>query len=54
MNLTMDTKLVVPEDVLIQDMQDESVLLNLDNSCYYGLDKTGTQMWRALSGSESV
>jgi hypothetical protein len=50
----MDTKLTVPDDILIQDMQGESVLLNLDNSYYDGLDKMGTQMWRTLSGSESI
>ncbi len=50
----MDTKLTVPENILVQDMQGESVLLNLDNSYYYGLDKMGTQMWRTLSRSESI
>jgi hypothetical protein len=54
MDLTMDTKLTVPEDILVQDMQGESVLLNLDNSYYYGLDKMGTRMWHTLSGSESI
>ena len=54
MDLTMDTKLTVPEDILVQDMQGESVLLDLDNSYYYGLDKMGTQMWRTLSGSGSI
>lgn len=54
MDFTMDTKLTVPEDILVQDIQGESVLLNLDNSYYYGLDKMGTQMWRTLSGSESI
>ena len=54
MDLTMDTKLTVPEDILVQNMQGESVLLNLDNSYYYGLDKMGTQMWHTLSGSESI
>ena len=54
MDFTMDTKLTVPEDILVQDIQGESVLLNLDNSYYYGLDKMGTQMWRTLSGSGSI
>ncbi len=54
MDLTMNMKIVVPEDILVQDVHGESVLLNLDNRYYYGLDKMGTQMWRTLSGSESI
>ena len=54
MDLRMNMKIVVPEDILVQDVHGESVLLNLDNRYYYGLDKMGTQMWRTLSGSESI
>jgi len=54
MDLTMNMKIIVPEDILVQDVHGESVLLNLDNRYYYGLDKMGTQMWRTLSGSESI
>ena len=54
MDLRMNMKIVVAEDILVQDVHGESVLLNLDNRYYYGLDKMGTQMWRTLSGSESI
>ena len=54
MDLTMNMKIVVPEDILVQDVHGESVLLNLENRYYFGLDKMGTQMWRTLSGSESI
>jgi len=54
MDLTMNMKITVPEDILVQDVHGESVLLNLENRYYYGLDKMGTQMWRTLSGSESI
>lgn len=50
----MNMKIIVPEDILVQGVHGESVLLNLDNRYYYGLDKMGTQMWRTLSGSESI
>ena len=54
MDLTMNMKITVPKDILVQDVHGESVLLNLDNRYYYGLDKMGTQMWRTLSESESI
>ena len=50
----MNMKVIIPEDILVQDVHGESVLLNLDKRYYFGLDKMGTQMWRTLSGSESI
>jgi hypothetical protein len=35
--------------VLFRDLGDESVLLNLDNDRYYGLDDVGTRMWQLLA-----
>ena len=54
MPLSFNTKLTVPEDVLLKEIRGESVLLNLDKEAYFGLDKVGTRMWTALSESESI
>jgi len=54
MDLTMNMKVIIPEDILVQDVHGESVLLNLDKRYYFGLDKMGTRMWRTLSESESI
>jgi len=54
MPLSFNTKLTVPEDVLLKEIRGESVLLNLDKESYFGLDKVGTRMWTALSESESI
>jgi len=35
-------------------LQEESVLLNLDNERYYGLDDVGTRMLFVLTSAESV
>jgi hypothetical protein len=35
-------------------LQEESVLLNLDNESYYGLDDVGTRMLSVLNSSDSV
>lgn len=47
-------KVSIPDGVLVRDLQDESVLLNLNTESYFGLDDVGTRMWAALTGSPSV
>ena len=34
-----------PEDVMLRQLDDESVLLNLDTGQYYGLDDVGTYLY---------
>jgi hypothetical protein len=40
--------------VLIVQLEGESVLLNLNSGCYFGLDEMGTRMWSRLCGAESI
>lgn len=44
----------VPPDVLFQALGDEGVLLNLQNSRYYGLNAVGTRMWQLLQEHGSL
>jgi len=44
----------VPEDVLISDLQSESVLLNLGSESYFGLDEVGTRIFSVLTSSPSI
>jgi hypothetical protein len=39
----------VTPNVLFQDLGGESVLLNLANDQYYGLDEVGTRIWQLLA-----
>ncbi len=48
------TRVSVPSDVLIQDLQGEAVLLNIASGCYFGLDATGYSMWLALVETKSI
>ena len=41
-------------DVLMRELDDESVLLHLDRELYFGLDDVGTRMWTALVSSDSI
>lgn len=44
----------IPEDVLISDLQSESVLLNLGSESYFGLDEVGTRIFSVLTSSPSI
>ena len=44
----------MPDDVLISNLQQESVILNLDSERYYGLDDVGTRFLTVLNTSESI
>jgi hypothetical protein len=54
MSVSFTDRVRVPGDVLISHLQEESVLLNLDNERYYGLDDVGTRMLSVLTSSDSV
>jgi hypothetical protein len=36
------------KDVLFRELEGEAVLLNIKTGVYFGLDKTGTAIWRLL------
>jgi hypothetical protein len=44
----------VRPNVLAREIRGESVLLNLDSECYFGLDEVGTGMWKALTSQPSI
>ena len=54
MTISFSDRVTVPDDVLISNLQDESVILNLDSERYYGLDDVGTRFLTVLTTSESI
>jgi hypothetical protein len=52
--IRFDSRIIIPERVLLRELDGESVLLNLDSERYFGLDETGTRMWAALTTSKSI
>ena len=42
------------EDVLLRELEGESVLLDLRTEMYFGLDTVGTRMWHVVTGAPSV
>ena len=54
MSISFSDRVTVPDDVLISNLQDESVILNLDSERYFGLDDVGTRFLSVLTSSESI
>lgn len=48
-NMSLPRNVKISDQVLFQEIEGESVLLNLDNEQYFGLDEVGTRIWHLLS-----
>jgi len=54
MTISFSDRVRMPDDVLISNLQEESVILNLDSERYYGLDDVGTRFLSVLNTSDSI
>jgi hypothetical protein len=54
MATSFSMRVSVPANVLVQELDGESVFLNLDSGRYFGLDEVGTRFWKVLATSASV
>jgi len=54
MQISFSDRVKIPDDVLISNLQEESVILNLDSERYFGLDDVGTRILSLLTTSTSI
>ena len=47
--MPLPSRVTIPDRVFFQELEGESVLLNVENDRYYGLDDVGTRMWHLLA-----
>jgi hypothetical protein len=47
-------QVLLTDDVLVRELDGESVILDLSNENYFGLDEIGTRIWQALLNSHTV
>jgi hypothetical protein len=45
---------VIPPEVMARQVGDETVILNLANGTYFGLDPTGARIWQLLSEGKGL
>jgi len=54
MTLTMDSLVVQSGDIVACELAGEMALLHFESGIYYGLDETGTSIWRLVQSPRSV
>ena len=54
MSLSFSQRVKLSEDVLVSDLQGESVILNVNSQRYYGLDKIGTRFLTLVSDCDTI
>jgi len=54
MSISFSDRVKVADEVLISNLQEESVILNLDSERYFGLDDVGTRFLSVLTTSDSI
>ena len=47
-------RILIPDGVLLREVNDESILLNLEKDNFYTLNAVGTRMLQLLSSSASI
>lgn len=52
--ISFNQQITATPDTLINQVGEESVLLNLGSEMYFGLDEIGTSMWQALTSSGTI
>ena len=52
--IPFSARAVVPSNVLVRFLDQESVLLNLETERYFGLDAVGTRMWQVVTSAPTV
>lgn len=50
----LNDRALVPDAVITRELDGETILLNLDTGIYFGLDKVGTDVWRAIRGAGTL
>ena len=54
MSTSSNRRLVVPDDVITQEVGGETVLLHLGTGIYYGLDAVGTGIFNTVTTATSL
>lgn len=46
--MNFNQTVILSPDVISQEISGETVLLDLESECYYGLDAVGTRIWQLI------
>ena len=54
MAMSFAQRVSIPDNVMLRELEGESVILDLDSESYFGLDEVGTRMWQLVTESPSI
>ena len=52
--VTLDSEVVISNDVVSRELEGEAVILNLASGTYFGLDPVGTRIWSLVQEDGSL
>ena len=52
--MNMDTRVIFPDTVFAQEVDGETVLLDMDSENYFGLDEVGTVIWQSMQENTNL
>jgi hypothetical protein len=52
--ISLDQKVIISSEVLSQEVDGETVLLDMNSENYFGLDEVGTHIWQLLNEDSNL
>lgn len=49
-----EMRVIINKDVLMREVEGESVIMNLKNDRCFNLDEVGTRIWSVMTSTESI
>ena len=52
--MNLSDKVTIPAQVMAREVGDETVILDLGNGTYYGLDPVGARIWQLMTEGQTL
>ena len=52
--MNLSDKVIIPTQVMAREVGDETVILDLANGTYYGLDPVGARIWQLMAKGQAL
>ena len=52
--MNLSDKVTIPAQVMAREVGDETVILDLGNGTYYGLDPVGARIWQLMAEGQTL
>ena len=52
--MNLNQTITISPEVISQEVSGETVLLDLESECYFGLDEVGTRIWQLLKETNDL